>query len=139
MIGYNSRLDELQAVILRTKLKHVDEFNQNRLRVAQTYNRLLADTELELPAIPDDRDHVFHQYTLLTDNRDQLQDSILSQQIACAIYYPIPLHRQKAFADTKTTTLPVTDTISKRCLSLPIFPEMTDQQVQTVCKAILNA
>jgi len=139
VIGYNSRLDELQAVILRIKLKHIDEFNQNRLRVAQTYNRLLADTELELPTIADDRDHVFHQYTLLTDNRDQLRESLLSQQIACAIYYPIPLHRQKAFADTDTMALPVTDAISQRCLSLPIFPEMTDQQVQTVCKAILNA
>jgi len=139
IIGYNSRLDELQAVILRTKLKHIDEFNQNRLRVAQTYNRLLADTELELPAIPDDRDHVFHQYTLLTDNRDQLRDSVISQQIACAVYYPIPLHRQKALADTKPTELPVTDTVCQRCLSFPIFPEMSDHQVQTVCKAILNA
>ena len=139
VIGYNSRLDELQAVILRIKLKHIDEFNQNRLRVAQTYNRLLADTELELPAIPDDRDHVFCQYTLLADNRDQLRDSVLSQKIACAIYYPIPLHRQQAFTDTNTPALPVTDDISQRCLSFPIFPEMAEQQVETVCEAILNA
>lgn len=139
VIGYNSRLDELQAVILRIKLKHIDEFNHNRLRVAQTYNRLLADTELELPAIPDDRDHVFHQYTLLADNRDQLRDSVLSKKIACAIYYPVPLHRQQAFADTNTSALPVTDDISQRCLSFPIFPEMTEQQVETVCEAILDA
>lgn len=139
VIGYNSRMDELQAVILRIKLKHIDEFNQNRLRVAQTYNRLLADTELELPAIPDDRDHVFYQYTLLADNRDQLRDSVLSQKIACAIYYPIPLHRQRAFTDTNTPALPVTDDISQRCLSFPIFPEMTEQQVETVCEAILSA
>ena len=138
VIGYNSRLDELQAVILRIKLRHIDEFNQNRLRVALTYNKLLADTELELPAIPDDRDHVFHQYTLLTDNRDQLRDSVLSQQIACAIYYPVPLHRQKAFSDTRISALPVTDIISQRCLSFPIFPEMTEQQVVTVCEAILS-
>ena len=139
VIGYNSRLDELQAVILRIKLKHIDEFNQNRLRVAQTYNRLLVDTALELPAIPDDRDHVFHQYTLLTDNRDQLRDSLLSQQITCAIFYPIPLHRQKAFADTNSAPLPVTETVSHRCLSFPVFPEMTEHQVQTVCEAILSA
>ncbi len=138
VIGYNSRLDELQAVILRVKLRHIDEYNQNRLRVAQTYNRLLADTELELPSIPDDRDHVYHQYTVLTEDRDQLQNSLLSRQISCAIFYPIPLHRQKAFADTITTTLPVTDAISRRCLSFPIFPEMTEQQVQTVCDVILN-
>ncbi len=139
VIGYNSRLDELQAVILRIKLKHIDEFNQNRLRVAQTYNRLLVDTALELPAIPDDRDHVFHQYTLLTDNRDQLRDSLLSQQITCAIFYPIPLHRQKAFAGTNSAPLPVTESVSHRCLSFPIFPEMTEHQVQTVCEAILSA
>ena len=139
VIGYNSRLDELQAVILRIKLKHIDEFNQNRLRVAQTYNRLLVDTALELPAIPDDRDHVFHQYTLLTDNRDQLRDSLLSQQITCAIFYPIPLHRQKAFADTNSAPLPVTETVSHRCLSFPVFPEMTEHQVQTACEAILSA
>jgi dTDP-4-amino-4,6-dideoxygalactose transaminase len=139
VIGYNSRLDELQAVILRIKLKHIDEFNQNRLRVAQTYNRLLVDTALELPAIPDDRDHVFHQYTLLTDNRDKLRDSLLSQQITCAIFYPIPLHRQKPFADTNSAPLPVTEKVSRRCLSFPIFPEMTEQQVQSVCDVILSA
>ena len=139
VIGYNSRLDELQAVILRIKLKHIDEFNQNRLRVAQTYNRLPVDTALELPAIPGDRDHVFHQYTLLTDNRDQLRDSLLSQQITCAIFYPIPLHRQKAFADTNSAPLPVTETVSHRCLSFPVFPEMTEHQVQTACEAILSA
>jgi dTDP-4-amino-4,6-dideoxygalactose transaminase len=139
VIGFNSRLDELQAVILRIKLKHIDSFNQKRLQVAQTYNRLLADSGLETPAIADDRDHVFHQYTLLMDERDQIRDSLLARQIACAVYYPIPLHLQKAFADTTPVTLPVTEAISKRCLSLPIFPEMTEHQVQTVCEAILSA
>ena len=139
VIGFNSRLDELQAVILRIKLKHIDSFNKNRLQVAQTYNRLLEGSDLETPAIADDRDHVFHQYTLLTDNRDQLRDSVLASQIACAVYYPIPLHLQKAFADTDPAPLPITEAVSKRCLSFPVFPEMTEQQVQTVCKAILNA
>ena len=137
--AYSDYHDILSQVDTISLLKHIDEFNQNRLRVAQTYNRLLVDTALELPAIPDDRDHVFHQYTLLTDNRDQLRDSLLSQQITCAIFYPIPLHRQKAFADTNSAPLPVTETVSHRCLSFPIFPEMTEQQVQTVCEAILSA
>jgi dTDP-4-amino-4,6-dideoxygalactose transaminase len=139
VIGYNSRLDELQAVVLRIKLNHINEYNQNRLRVAQTYNRLLAGAELELPIIPDDRSHVFHQYTLLSDDRDRLQSLLRSQQIASAVYYPVPLHRQQAFADIESVSLPVADETSQHCLSLPIFPEMTEEQVRTVCQTLLHA
>jgi dTDP-4-amino-4,6-dideoxygalactose transaminase len=138
VIGYNSRLDELQAVILRIKLRRIDEYNRERLRVARLYNELLAESALQTPAIPDDRDHVFHQYTLLCDDRERLRAHLLASEIACAVYYPIPLHRQKAFADTRQPQLPVTESSSEHCLSLPIFPEMTDAQVHTVCEAILG-
>ncbi len=138
VIGYNSRLDELQAVILRIKLKRIDEYNQNRLRVAKLYNRLLADSPIKTPNIPDDRDHVFHQYTVLSDKRDAIKEHVLAQDISCAVYYPVPLHQQKAFGDTQTVSLPVTESISQRCLSFPVFPEMTDAQVETVCQAILS-
>ncbi len=141
IIGYNSRLDELQAVVLRIKLKRIDDYNRNRRRVAETYNRLLADTGLETPVIPGDRDHIFHQYTLLCapEQRDAIRDHVLSQQIACAVYYPIPLHQQKAFADAPRVSLPVTEETARRCLSFPVFPEMTEQQVETVCAAIREA
>lgn len=139
VIGYNSRLDELQAVILRIKLKHIDSYNQNRLRVAQGYNRLLAKADLLTPAIPGDRDHVFHQYTVLSERRDQIREALLAQQIACAVYYPVPLHQQKAFADTNPAALPVTESVARRCLSFPIFPEMTEDQVETVAAAVINA
>lgn len=139
VIGYNSRLDELQAVILRIKMKRIDEYNQNRKRVAETYNRLLADSGITTPPIPQDRDHVFHQYTVLADNRDAIKDHVVSQQIASAVYYPVPLHQQKAFSDSPSVTLPVTEEISRRCVSFPVFPEMTETQVETVCKAILEA
>ncbi len=138
VIGYNSRLDELQAVILRIKLKHIDEYNQNRNRVAQTYNRLLANSGVTTPPIPSDRDHVFHQYTVLADNRDEIKEHVLSQDIASAVYYPVPLHQQKAFTNDVSTSLPVTEDISRRCVSFPVFPEMTDQQIETVCTAILE-
>ncbi len=137
VIGFNSRLDELQAVILRIKLKHIDEYNRRRREVAETYNRLLDGSGLVTPAIRDDRDHVFHQYTLLADDRDALRERLLARDIACAIYYPVPLHRQKAFADTAQPELPVTEATTRRCLSLPIFPEMTAQQIETVCEAVL--
>jgi dTDP-4-amino-4,6-dideoxygalactose transaminase len=139
VIGYNSRLDELQAVILRVKLKHIDNYNRERLRVARLYNQLLAGSRFETPAIPDDRDHVFHQYTLLCDERDAVRESVMARDISCAVYYPIPLHRQKAFADTEQPDLPVTETTAQRCLSFPVFPEMTDQQVTAVSEAILSA
>ena len=138
VIGYNSRLDELQAVILRIKLKHIDDYNSNRKRVAATYNRLLADSNIQTPIMPQEHDHVFHQYTVLADNRDAIKEHLLSKQIACAVYYPIPLHQQKAFADAPAVSLPVTEDISQRCVSFPIFPEMTDQQIQTVCDAVLE-
>ncbi len=139
VIGYNSRLDELQAVILRIKLRRIDEYNRARLRVARLYNELLAGAALQTPAIPDDRDHVFHQYTLLCDDRERLRARLLASEIACAVYYPIPLHRQPAFADTRQPALPVTESSAGRCLSLPIFPELTDAQVHRVCETILDA
>lgn len=139
VIGYNSRLDELQAVILRIKLKHIDDYNRQRLRVAEQYNRLLADSRFTTPAIAADRDHVFHQYTLLGDGRDAVREAVLARDISCAVYYPIPLHQQKAFADTEQPELPVTEACAQRCLSFPIFPEMSEQQVDTVCEAILDA
>jgi len=139
VIGYNSRLDELQAVILRIKLKRIDEYNQQRLRVARQYNQLLAGSRFETPVIPEDRDHVFHQYTLLCDDRDALRETILAADISCAVYYPVPLHQQKAFADTEQPELPVTESTARRCLSLPIFPEMTEQQITRVCEAILGS
>lgn len=139
VIGFNSRLDELQAVILRIKLKHIDDYNRKRLEVARTYNQLLADSRFTTPGIPQDRDHVFHQYTLLCDERDKLRETILAQDIACAVYYPIPLHQQQAFHDTEQPQLPVTESVAQRCLSFPIFPEMTSQQIETVCEALLAA
>ena len=139
VIGFNSRLDELQAVILRIKLKHLDDYNRNRLRVAETYNRLLKGSRFETPAIPGDRDHIFHQYTLLCDERDAVRESVLAKDVSCAVYYPVPLHQQKAFADTVQPELPITEATSLRCLSFPVFPEMTDTQIETVCEAILQA
>lgn len=139
VIGYNSRLDELQAVVLRIKLKRIDEYNQNRLSVAVNYNRLLEGSGLQTPNIPEDRDHIFHQYTVLADStekRDAIRQHLLDQQIACAIYYPVPLHQQKAFADSPKTELPTTEKVSKHCVSFPVFPEMTQSQIETVCAAI---
>ena len=120
-------------------MKRIDDYNKGRKRVALTYNRLLEDTVIETPLIPQDHDHVFHQYTVLADNRDAIKDHLLSKQIACAVYYPVPLHQQQAFADAPRVSLPVTEDIAERCVSFPVFPEMTEEQIETVCAAIKEA
>lgn len=139
VIGYNSRLDELQAVVLRAKLKHIKEYNQERRRVAHLYSDLLKD--IVTPPFEDGiGTHVYHQYTLLTDQRDAIMAKLNEAQIGCAVYYPIPLHRQKAFADTcQDVSLPVTEDIVKHCMSLPVFPELANEQVEQIVDVIKSA
>ena len=140
MIGYNSRLDEIQAAILRVKLRHIDEFNRERRRVAHRYNELLAGTGIVTPREDSHGRHVFHQYTLLSEHRDRIMKALQGRNIACAVYYPIPLHRQKAFGDTLNhVSLPITDDVAARCFSLPIYPEMPDEHIITVTDTIRDA
>jgi dTDP-4-amino-4,6-dideoxygalactose transaminase len=139
IIGYNSRLDELQAVVLRAKLKRLPTYNQERRRAAHTYSRLLADV-----VTPPQEDgigtHVYHQYTLLTDQRDAIMQKLQKNNIGCAIYYPVPLHQQNVFKDIcKAVSLPVTEAVAKRCMSLPIYPELTDDMVIQVTDVIKSA
>jgi dTDP-4-amino-4,6-dideoxygalactose transaminase len=141
-IGYNSRLDELQAAILRIKLKRIDDFNHDRRRVAHLYSDLMADLPVTTPYEDGIGVHVYHQYTLLTDRRDIVMEALQKVGIACAIYYPVPLHRQKVFADECAgLNLPVTEAVAARCLSLPIYPELQEAEVRhivSVIRAALN-
>lgn len=139
MIGYNSRLDELQAVILRIKLKRLAGYNLERRRVAHAYNAKLKDV-VSVPHEDSIGTHVYHQYTLLTDKRDAIMAALSAKEIANAIYYPVPLHKQKAFADVcQDVSLPVTEKIVTQCMSLPIFPEMSGAQITEVCDTIIAA
>lgn len=136
VIGYNSRLDELQACILRIKLKHVKQFNQLRYDAAQKYSEALKD--IVTPPYEDKLgNHVYHQYTLLSPKRDLIMKALQDKDIACAIYYPIPLHRQNVFVDDyKDIPLPVSERITSECISLPIFPEISDEQIQLITSTI---
>ena len=137
VIGYNSRLDELQAVVLRVKLKRIAGYNQERRRVAHLYSALLADSGVTPPYEDGKGIHVYHQYTVLTERRDPIMKALGDAGIASAIYYPIPLHRQEVFAaEYKGTALPVAEEVAARCMSLPVFPEMSDDQVRQVVKVI---
>lgn len=139
VIGFNSRLDEIQAAILRVKLKHIDEFNKGRRRVAELYSELLWDM-VQVPIVDGNGLHIYHQYTVLTSYRDHIMKKLAQADIASAIYYPIPLHKQVVFANDYTDTLLlVAEHISKRCLSLPIYPEMPEESVRLVASAIAEA
>ncbi|MEA5113433.1 MAG: DegT/DnrJ/EryC1/StrS family aminotransferase [Geobacteraceae bacterium] len=136
-IGFNSRLDEIQAVILRAKLKRISAFNEGRRRVAGLYSSLLSDSGVICPVEDGKGVHVYHQYTVLTELREQIMAHLAKSGIASAVYYPIPLHRQEVFAaDYADLSLPVAEDVAKRCMSLPVFPEMTEDQVKEVVSAI---
>ncbi|BAO80588.1 predicted pyridoxal phosphate-dependent enzyme apparently involved in regulation of cell wall biogenesis [Serpentinimonas raichei] len=140
IIGYNSRLDELQAVVLRAKLPRIDHYNQQRRRVAQRYQAGLAGLPLQTPFEDGIGQHVYHQYTLLCERRDALQQALSAAQIASAIYYPVPLHQQKVFAaEAAGQSFPVTESVARCCLSLPIYPELSDAAIDEVCAVIRQA
>jgi len=136
-IGYNSRLDEVQAVILRTKLKRIDAYNENRRRVGHLYSHLLSDVPVETPFEDRVGKHVYHQYTMLTEHRDTISKALREAEIASAVYYPIPLHKQDVFSsDYQGLSLPVAENIAGRCLSLPVFPELGEQQIHHIVDVI---
>jgi dTDP-4-amino-4,6-dideoxygalactose transaminase len=138
-IGYNSRLDEIQAAILRVKLRRIDEFNEGRRRVASLYNEILWDM-VQTPLIDGNGLHVYHQYTVMTNHRELLMDRLAKAGIASAIYYPMPLHRQPVFADAYSDAiLPVAEHVASRCMSLPIYPEMPEESIRLVAETISEA
>ncbi len=139
-IGFNSRLDEIQAVILRAKLKRIDQYNDGRRRVAHRYSEALSAMNDVTPPHEDGvGHHVYHQYTLLSPRRDAIMEALRAREIGCAVYYPIPLHQQEVFADEcRDVSLPVAEQVAAECMSLPIFPEMTDAQIDTVLETIAS-
>ena len=139
-IGYNSRLDEMQAAILRVKLRHIDAFNRERRRVAHRYSEQLKGLPIVTPHEDGLGVHVYHQYTLLSDQRDLIMKALQEENISCAIYYPVPLHQQNVFkADCQGVSLPVTEEIAGRCFSLPIYPELTNEAIDRIVAVIKKA
>ncbi|MDP2177770.1 DegT/DnrJ/EryC1/StrS aminotransferase family protein [Methylicorpusculum sp.] len=137
VIGYNSRLDDIQAVILRVKLKRIEQYNAGRRRAAHLYSELMADLPLSTPFEDGLGEHVYHQYTLLCDRRDDVLKTLQDQQIGCAVYYPVPLHKQNVFKDAYAhVKLPVTEQVSATCLSLPICPSLEDKTIEQIVGVI---
>lgn len=143
VIGVNSRLDSIQAAILDIKLKHLDEYAEARRFAANYYNREFAKSDkLKTPVTADFTTHVFHQYTLVTHcvNRQKLMEHLQSKGISSAIYYPVPLHMQKAYIDPryKRGDFPVTENLSKTVISLPIHTEFDEETLAYVTSAVLE-
>jgi len=138
--GYNSRLDELQAALLREKLKALDGENAWRGRLAGLYNELLADSGLVLPTIPQWAEPAWHLYTVRSSRRDALQCHLTDRGIGTMIHYPIAPHMQTAYADLGfgPGAFPVTEAIHNEILSLPMGPHLSEQQVTEVCNAVLS-
>jgi dTDP-4-amino-4,6-dideoxygalactose transaminase len=136
-VGWNSRLDELQAALLRIKLRRLDELNAARRRVAARYREKLAGTKLTLPSEDKRGTHVYHQFTIMSAKRDAIREALAKEGIASSIFYPMPLHRQPAYA--RKVSLPVAEKVAKTVLSLPIHPYLESAAVDRVCEALKAA
>ncbi|MFV2049826.1 DegT/DnrJ/EryC1/StrS family aminotransferase [Metabacillus sp. YM-086] len=141
VLGYNSRLDEMQAAILNVKFPHLDDWSEKRRKIANRYTELLKASlgeQVVTPVEVEGNYHVFHQYTIRVEKRDELQKFLGEQGVSTMIYYPQPLHLQPVFKDLgyKEGDFPITEKAAKEAISLPMFPELTEEQQQYVVECV---
>jgi dTDP-4-amino-4,6-dideoxygalactose transaminase len=137
--GHNYRMEAIQGAVLKTKLPHLEEWTNNRRRVAKRYGELLKGVgDLILPKEMPYARHVYHLYIVQTEKRDELQKFLKDKNIGTGLHYPVPLHLQKCFSSLgyKLGDFPISETLANRCLSLPMYPELTEQQIIFVAEAI---
>jgi dTDP-4-amino-4,6-dideoxygalactose transaminase len=137
-IGHNSRLDEIQAAIIRVKLKKIDQFNAARRQNAAAYCAAINNKNINLPVVAAGYEHVYHQFTIRAKNRDILADALQKKDISSAIYYPVPLHQQEVFLKlyNASVKLPECEKCAQDVLSLPMFPELTQEEIQLIANVI---
>ncbi len=139
-VGWNSRLDELQAAVLRVKLGHLVRFTEARRAVARRYREKLAGARVILPAEHGRGAHVYHQFTLRSERRDAIREALAKEGIASSVFYPIPLHRQPAYqAAARGVSLPVAETAAKSVLSLPIHPLLDEASIDRIAACVRAA
>ena len=139
-VGWNSRLDELQAAVLRVKLQHLARFNEARRGVARRYRERLAGANVILPAEHGRGAHVYHQFTIRSERRDAIREALAKENIASSVFYPMPLHQQPAYASiAKGVSLPVSEKISKTVLSLPINPTLDEAAIDRIAACVAKA
>ncbi|WP_444994320.1 DegT/DnrJ/EryC1/StrS family aminotransferase [Aliikangiella sp. IMCC44359] len=137
-LGVNSRLDEVQAAILNVKLKYLDKEIDKRRYVANKYLREIDNPFIQLPEIFDESSHVWHLFVIQTKNRDLLQKYLNERGIQTLVHYPIPPHKQKAYCQFNELSLPITEKIHDKVLSIPMSPVMTDEEIENVIDALNN-
>jgi len=139
-LGYNSRLDEIQAAILRVKLKYLDKWNNQRRGHAKLYNEIFErlGSRIELPYESRDRKHVYHLYVIRSERRDELRQHLSANGISSGVHYPVPVHKQPVFAriSAPIPSLPVTEKMSHEVLSLPMFPELQDDEIERIANTV---
>ena len=137
-VGFNYRMEGIQGAVLRVKLQHLADWNRERRRVAHRYHELLADTPLQLPREAPYAESVYHLYVVRHARRDELKQYLEANKIGCALHYPLPLHLQKCYASLghRPGDFPVAEKAARECLSLPIYPELAEEQIQRVATVI---
>ena len=141
IVGYNFRMEEIQAAVLSVKLPHLDKWNDARRANAARYNAALTQSGLVLPREMDYARHIYHVYAVQTDKRDDLQKGLTAAGVQSGVHYPIPIHLQPAYASLgyKRGDLPVTEELAERVLSLPMFPELSNEQIDRVAEVVVAA
>lgn len=134
--GINSRLDEIQAAMLRVKLGYLDQETERRQEIANRYRNEITNSLIQLPQWKKDEHHVFHLFVIQTKSRDKLQHYLMENNIQTVIHYPIPPHKQPAYSKWNSLSLPLTEKIHQQVLSLPIDPTMTNSDISNVINAI---
>jgi len=140
-VGYNSRLDEIQAAIIRVKLKYIDQWNESRRQNAAAYCAAINRKDMILPSCDSNCEHVYHQFTIRTKNRDMLAKALQDKGIASAVYYPVPLHLQEVFVNmyNLSVKLPQSENCAQEVLSLPMFPELNKEEIGLITDVINHA
>ena len=140
MEGVNSRLDGLQAAILRVKLRYLDEWNSRRRQIADVYMEQLSPLGMGLPIVDKNAEAVFHLFVIRVAERERLQSLLKEEGIATGVHYPVPLHLQPAYEQRRSSfELPATERAAREVLSLPMYPELRQEQIEAVCNAVTAA
>ncbi len=140
LIGYNSRLDAIQAAILRVKLKEIDNWNSKRRAIVDIYNEEFKELDLVIPVCDKENEHVYHMYILQSENRNKILEKLKERGVATGVYYPVPLHLQKVYKNLgyKEGDMPVAEYLSNRTFAIPVYPELTEEQIKYIIDSIKN-
>ncbi len=138
LIGYNTRLDAIQAAILDVKIKEIDKWNAKRREIVKSYNEALQNNDLVTPVAKDYNEHVYHMYILQSENREEVIEKLKEAGIATGVYYPVPLHLQKVYKNLgyKEGDMPVAEYLSHRTFAIPVYPELNEEQVKYIISKI---